>query len=142
MNMYPEYIILHHSYTRDQVVLDAQTIRKNHKAKGWVDAGYHFFIEKVNDRYEIISARMMDSTGAHCIENRMNHKSIGICLIGDFDYKEPEKEQWDLTVTLVKSLCYLLDIPRKNVKGHRDYASYKSCPGRMFDMAKFRNELK
>ena len=95
-----------------------------------------------NGQYEIISARLPDSVGAHCIENHMNYQSIGICLIGNFDYKAPEKEQWDLAVSLVKALCYLLDIPRKNVRGHRDYANYKSCPGNMFDMAKFREELK
>jgi N-acetylmuramoyl-L-alanine amidase len=137
----PEYIVIHHSLTKDSKTLSAQAIRKAHKAMAWVDIGYHYVIERVANHYEIICGRMMNEIGAHCKEFDMNSKSIGICLIGNFDIEPPPVAQWKLALKLVQSLCDVLGISKYNVKGHRDYATYKSCPGRLFDMGKFRSEL-
>ena len=140
--MTPKYIILHHSLTKDGETVSWQAIRNYHINKlGWKDIGYHFGIELINNEYEIIVGRMLNETGAHCKEQGMNHKSLGICFIGNFDKKEPTVVQWYLGIQLVRSLCDVFNIPRKNVKGHRELATYKSCPGNMFDLEQFRKEL-
>ncbi len=164
--MKPQYLILHHSKTKDQQVVDWQAIRRYHKGwayngkiidheeareltlKGkkvkrpWTDIGYHYGIEMVRGEFEVLVGRFANKSGAHCYQERMNHKSLGILLMGDFDNHVPDIEQWGLAVDLCASLCAVHGIPVENVKGHRDFATYKSCPGHSFDMDKFREQVK
>ena len=83
----------------------------------------------------------MTDSGAHCKQRDMNRQSLGICVIGNYDRQTVPTDVWDKTVGLVQSLITVFDIPVENVKGHRDYAP-KSCPGKMFDLDKFRSNLK
>jgi N-acetyl-anhydromuramyl-L-alanine amidase AmpD len=108
----------------------------NHlSAKGSPGICYHYTIEpgglvyKCNSHWDVVW-----NAGS----KRVNERSIGICLLGDFsgpDYvgkEEPTKAQ-------LKSLEELIDvlrtsdvwtIPDKNIKGHCDVKkSKKSCPG-------------
>ncbi|KKL83399.1 hypothetical protein LCGC14_1746070 [marine sediment metagenome] len=164
--MKPEYIILHHSLTKDSKTVSWSAIRRYHtsykykgrilaKAKAlkmksegirgiaspWKDVGYPFGIELVNNHYEIFMGRMMNETGAHCYQRRMNHRSLGICFIGNFDKEKPPKEQWKLGLKLVRSLMDIFKISKGNVFGHRHFAKYKTCPGKMFDVHKFVGQL-
>lgn len=137
-----ENIILHHSLTKDSKTVSWDAIRHYHTVElGWKDIGYHFGIELIGGHYEILTGRMMDQEGAHCRKHQMNKKSIGICFVGNFDVQEPPKEQWDLGVKLVKSLLRILAIPKSSVSGHCEYTPHKSCPGKLFDLDKFRTEI-
>jgi len=145
------HIIIHHSWLpKDSKFLDWGGIRRHHKSKGWRDIGYHFGIEGYNygfDNdmitldYEILAGRMLTESGAHCKQQGMNRKSIGICLLGNFDLKPPPPDQWDLAVKLTRSLMTIFDISKENVDPHSKYATYKSCPGEKFDFDLFRSEL-
>ena len=105
----------------------------------WNDIGYHFGIELINDQYEVLIGRNLDQQGAHCLI--MNQKALGICFVGNFDEAAPPQEQWQKGIELVRSLIYLLNIPRVYVVGHRDYAPDRTCPGKLFDLEKFRKDL-
>jgi hypothetical protein len=48
---------------------------------------------------------------------------------------------WNLGVNLVTSLVYLMNIPISNIRGHREFATYKSCPGNLFDIKKFQEDV-
>ena len=161
----PEYIMLHHSLTPDGETVSWGAIRRYHiswayqgviiseqqgkrlQAEGkdvkepWDDIGYHYGIELVGDHCEILTGRMLTETGAHCPQQNMNTNSVGICFVGNFDKAEPPAAQWDLGIKLVKSLMAVLGIPAVSVHGHREYAPYKSCPGKQFDLDKFRGAL-
>jgi N-acetylmuramoyl-L-alanine amidase len=140
--MTPEYIVLHHSLTADGRTVSWDAIRRYHTQRlGWRDIGYHFGIERVGERYEILCGRMMNARGAHCLQYAMNTRSIGVCFVGNFDNVPPPVEQWDLGLRLVKTLAEIFAVPQDRVRGHREFAGYKSCPGLRFDTDLFRHQL-
>ncbi len=133
------HIMIHHSLTEDGRTVSWQAIRRYHVTEQkWLDIGYHFGIELINDHYEVLVGRDLDRDGAHCVG--MNAKAIGICLVGNFDASPVPAAQWNRAAALVRSLMKELDIPIDNVVPHRDYAP-KSCPGKLFDMASFRRVI-
>jgi len=137
--MDPRYIILHHSLTKDGFTVSWPVIRKYHvETLGWRDIGYHFGIELVREDYgyEALVGRPWTAIGAHT--RFLNDQSLGICFIGNFDKAEPPEAQWMKGVDLVQSLLRVFDLPVSAVKGHRDFATYKSCPGKFFDLDRFR----
>ena len=106
---------------------------------GWDDIGYHYLIEKLRDQTEIVIGRMCDVTGAHC--RGYNQDTIGICFVGNFDLKEPSRESWEQGIKLVKFLQKQYNIEARDVIGHTELNLDKSCPGKMFDLDKFRKEI-
>ncbi len=144
--MIPEYVMLHHSLTTDGPTVSWGAIRYYHTViKGWRDVGYHYGIELISSGhhqyYEILQGRMPDQVGAHCYQGGMNRKSIGVCLVGNFDEDPVPQGQMDRTIELVSWLLGEFHIPVENILGHRDFASYKSCPGSQFDLDAFRNNF-
>ena len=141
----PSYIIIHHSLTKDSKTVSWQPIRKWHMGLHpdspykMIDIGYQYGIELVNDRYETLVGRMEGTVGAHT--RGVNGVSIGICLVGNFDNEPPDIAQWKILLKLCANICLRYNISADNVKGHREYAPYKSCPGNAFDMIKFRKDL-
>lgn len=158
----PTHIICHHSLTKDSGTVSWPAIRRYHMSwayKGNIitreeaevliaegkavkhpydEIGYHYGIELVKDRHEILVGRQLGRRGAHC--RGKNRGTIGICFVGNFDIEHVPQEQWELGLELVRSLMWVFDIPKENVVGHRDYSS-KSCPGNNFSMEGFRGEL-
>ena len=139
--MNPRNIIIHHSLTKDGKTVSWNAIRKYHIGLGWRDIGYHYGIELVGDVYEISVGRMMNESGAHCKQQGMNYKSLGICCIGNFDVDLVPEKQWQLCLTLVRSLVDVLPLSIDNIYGHNEFAYYKSCPGTNWSMNKFRSEI-
>lgn len=138
--MTPARIIVHHSATRDGDTLSWQAIRRYHmQERGWRDIGYHFGIERVVGRIEILAGRLMTETGAHAY--RQNHDSLGVCIVGNFDQAPPPKATWKRAVELVGSLVDVLGLSVDDVYGHREFSS-KTCPGRRFDLEAFRWALR
>jgi N-acetylmuramoyl-L-alanine amidase len=134
----PLYIIVHHSESPDGATLDWSAIRRYHiDHNGWQDIGYHYGVEKINGVVEVLVGRMQDQNGAHCNDAGMNHQSLGICVVGNYDLAPPSLEVWNKTITLVASLCRVFSIPVENIKGHRDYHD-KTCPGTQFNLDTFR----
>jgi|WetSurSiteA1Bulk_404760.scaffolds.fasta_scaffold00002_28 N-acetylmuramoyl-L-alanine amidase len=143
----PSIIILHHSLTKDSGTVSWSAIRNYHvHTNGWKDIGYHFGIEKVtnpNDSYlvyEILLGRFADMVGSH-VEGH-NYGSLGICFVGNYDEEEPSSTMINKGVDLVSWLCRLYKIKPEYILGHRDFNSHKSCPGKLFDVEKFRDLVK
>ncbi len=143
--MRPKRIILHHSATEDSGTVSWNAIRRYHTdICGWSDIGYHFGIEHVADpgdpagSYEIIMGRTLNQIGGHTSGH--NYDSIGICFVGNFDDQAVPEGQWKAGLKLVRWLCSHYGIVKSAVYGHRNFAN-KTCPGKLFDIEKFRREL-
>jgi N-acetyl-anhydromuramyl-L-alanine amidase AmpD len=110
---------------------------RNHlSAKGAPAIAYHYTIErsgtiyKCNYHWDIVW---------HAGSNRMNKKSLGICILGDFSgpdhegKEKPTKAQLKALIELTDHLMVsnIWDIQEKNVIGHCEVKSgrKKSCPG-------------
>lgn len=144
------YVIVHHSATKDGKTVNTRAIKKYHiRVKGWSNIGYHFLCERVGDTYHIEVGRPMNEPGAHCRDGGFNFKSIGVCMIGNFDLAEPPKDQLKLTYKLIQNIQNVLNIQNKNVIGHREAQALAGtladrrthCPGLKNDMVAFRREL-
>lgn len=139
--MTPEYIIVHHSLSRDQSMpMDWPELRDFHmRVRGWDDVGYHYGVELVNGHPEALVGRFMNVKGAH--SPPMNDRSLGVCVVGDFTRKAPPLLVWNFTTLLVASLCDVLDISTGKVLGHREVQVGRTCPGAAFDMDAFRTAV-
>ena len=169
------HIVIHHSATKDGNTFDWGAIRQYHTSYRidgrsvvkdeferrkvikdgkhfevpWIDIGYHWGIESVNGHLEIIRGRNTDYDGAHCKQLDMNHKGIGICLIGNFDGEIPSISLVEKTRDMVQWLMGVYNIPWTQVVGHREVQAKcgmpenerKSCPGKLFNMDAFRSTL-
>lgn len=141
----PEYIIIHHSLTDDNMLLsDFEAIRRYHmQVNGWRDIGYHWVLEKVNNKWVWRAGRKETEDGAHCKEQGMNFKSVGICVVGNFDKDTPTDEIYELVAAKCKDIMSRWPaIKAENIRPHREYATYKSCPGTKFNMAVLINKVK
>ena len=157
--------MLHHSLTKDGTLVNWQNIRNYHMgyridgklvsmneynerlAKGqgllfqspWSDIGYHFGVENVDDEYEVLIGRPLTRNGAHC-KGVMNRDAIGICFVGNYDIFEPSTTMLLVAIhRLIIPLMKIFNIDSDHIIGHRQIASYKSCPGKKFNMGTFKN---
>ncbi len=145
------YIVIHHSVSADNPVLsNIGAIRDWHvKVNGWRDIGYHWVLEQMNGRWEVVMGRLPDEKGAHTKELDLNETGYGICVVGNYDVEVPTEG----LLTALRRLCiYLMrkdHIPVYRVIGHWEaqamggvpVAERKTCPGRLFHMDKFRESL-
>jgi hypothetical protein len=144
-----ELMMFHHSYRprlsdleipEDGFKHAAKSIDRYHRfTRGWKNGlGYHFVVE--GDGIVSVGPRWIyQKVGAHCKEDHMNVRAIGICMVGDFGGKWDEKEKWDHpTVAQILSLLALSAalVERFNISlkeecflYHSERAHYKSCPG-------------
>jgi len=137
------HVIIHHSLTKDGATVSWDAIRKFHmEQNGWNDIGYHAGIELVGDEYVIMTGRSLSTKGAHCKEENMNSKAIGFCFVGNYDLIAPPITMLVKGASYIKGIMDIFGIIPANVRGHRDYATYKSCPGRLLDMSIFRDLLR
>lgn len=130
------HIIIHHSLTRDGKELSWDDIKRYHtQTLGYMDIGYHFGIELIDSGYQVLLGRSLLEAGAHCYQEDMNIKSIGVMFCGNFDTGSPPLEMLKIGARLViVPMMKLFNIPIENIKRHGDYAKYKSCPGTLFGL--------
>lgn len=133
------HLVVHHSLTKDGKVPNIQAIRRYHTNNlGWKDVGYHFLIERVNGRCEAFLGRPLTMTGAHTKQQGMNNKAIGVMFTGNFDQEAPDEDLLVYGVRyVVAPMLQTFPIPVERVHMHRDFALYKSCPGKLFPWEHF-----
>ena len=118
-------IIVHCTATPEGRDYTVEQIRKQHKAQGWNDIGYHYVVYRDGSIHE---GRSVEVTGAHC--NGHNLYSIGVVYVGGCDKAMRSKDT--RTDAQKESLYFLLKVlkrhyPKATIHGHNEYAA-KACP--------------
>ena len=123
-----KYLVLHCSATRRNQDYSVEQLRRDHKARGFYDIGYHFYIRKDGT---MTQHRKLLEVGAHA--RPYNRCSIGICYEGGLDEQgrpcnTMTAEQETRLVDLFRNLKILF--PKAKIVGHRDLpgTTPKECP--------------
>lgn len=116
----PKVIILHHSASPSSTKVG--DIDRWHKARwpGFVSrrgyhVGYHYVVEADG---MVTQTRDHDEEGAHCIGQ--NKRSIGICVVGNFNSGYPTREQLRAVDRLIGDLTQEFGV--LPIKPHRAYS--------------------
>ena len=122
------FLVLHCSASRCNQDYSVEQLRRDHKARGFYDIGYHFYIRKDGT---MTQHRKLLEVGAHA--RPYNRCSIGICYEGGLDENGVPAD----TRTYAQK-CSLLDLlrqlktdyPNARISGHRQLSSsiHKACP--------------
>lgn len=162
--LYPRYIVIHHTAGFD---VSAVTIDGYHTKQGYgvkitspkslvdeyirrgfkqvpggvmVSIGYHYLIRADGT---VEKGRPDFIRGAHCVADKMNFRSIGVALTGNFDSKDnPQGQKGHVKPTpaqltslneLVYHLMDIYKIPKENVLEHKKVKQAATrCPGDRF----------
>ena len=123
-----KFLVLHCSASRCDQDYSVEQLRRGHKARGFYDIGYHFYIRKDGT---MTQHRKLLEVGAHA--RPYNRCSIGICYEGGLDehgkpYNTMTAEQETRLVDLFRNLKILF--PKAKIVGHRDLpgTTPKECP--------------
>ncbi len=141
-------IVIHHSATSYG---NAAIFDKWHKeSNNWNGIGYDFVIGNGTDspdgKVEVTFRWREQQTGAHCggtPNNWANEEAIGICLVGNFNNREPSERQMQSLVKLVRFLQKRYRIDKSRIFGHKNTPGARptECPGSMFPMAGLKSML-
>jgi N-acetylmuramoyl-L-alanine amidase len=119
-------IVLHCSATKDTQTYTPEQLERDHKARGFIQAGYHFYVRRNG---EIVSMRPVEQIPAHA--KGFNRNSIAICYEGGLDVTGKPKDT--RTIKQKESIRILLHLllthyPGSRICGHRDLGAHKACP--------------
>lgn len=138
-----EFIVIHHSLTEDGITVNWKAICEYHTKELGYDppCGYHYGLERIYDSWAILTGRNEDRVGAHTKQQRMNYRSLGICVVGNYDEEYLPDEGFVLLAGLCTGLCHKYNLSADKIVPHNKYANYKTCPGRLFPMNELRQEV-
>lgn len=122
------FLVLHCSATRLNQDYSVEQLRRDHKAHGFYDIGYHFYIRKDGT---MTQHRKLLEVGAHA--RPYNRCSIGICYEGGLDEQgKPCDTRTPKQTERIIELLYKLHklFPKAKIVGHRDLlgTTPKECP--------------
>lgn len=137
-------IIIHCTATPCSMSVSLSDIDKWHRARGFSEVGYHFYINKQGD---ILKARDVQKQGAHAIG--YNATSIGVCYEGGIgvDSQPCDTRNFGQKVSMLRLVYWLswkYDIGA--IFGH-NVVSNKACPcfdasGEYSDKVRYMSENK
>ena len=131
----PNKIVVHHSLTKDGETVSWPAIERFHRYyRGWIDVGYHAGCEIVGDGDVVcMYGRPWDQIGAHTQGHNVD--TLGFCFVGNYDEIEPDPMMLAVAAQRVLApWCKSFGISPTSIYGHRNFASNRTCPGRLFSV--------
>jgi N-acetyl-anhydromuramyl-L-alanine amidase AmpD len=124
-----EMVVVHHSATASGNVVLFRVLHR--VVFGWDDVGYHYVIG--NGTYsgdgELEEGRPLGAMGAHAKGH--NDRSIGVCLVGDFNSSRPSARQLETGKKLIADLINRFSLETGMVIPHNEVEGCSTeCPGR------------
>ena len=129
-----DYIAVHCTATPDGRDLTVEQIRKQHKAQGWSDVGYHYIIYRDGT---VHLGRDVDISGAHV--SGYNPYSIGIAYVGGLEnrpgmaYSRLKAKDTRTEAQKASLMALLMDLrkfyPKAVIQGHRDFSPDRNHDG-------------
>ena len=124
-----KYIVIHCSATRSNMTYTSLQLDRDHRARGFRSAGYHFYIRRSG---AIIPLRPLEQIGAHA--RGYNRSSYGVCYEGGLDdmghpADTRTAEQRTALLQLLEHLHTLA--PQATILGHRDLSPDRNGDGRI-----------
>lgn len=112
------WLVIHCSATREQTEYTPQQLERDHQARGFLRAGYNFYVRKTG---EVVGMRPLEMIPAHVKGH--NRNSLGICYEGGLD--ETGQPADTRTPEQKRALLALLrrlkrQFPEARICGHRD----------------------
>lgn len=126
-------VILHHTWKpRAEWYTGALTweaVRRYHMTNPdllWEDIGYHVGIGPDDGIWLL---RPIEKIGAHT--KGKNSRSIGVVMVGNFDEGEenPYESGYATAIEVLVAVCRSYGLKPDDIYLHRDFNSYKTCPG-------------
>lgn len=118
-------IVIHCTASRNGQPKSMESIRQEHRARGFSDVGYHYVIQTNGS---VMVGRPEEVIGAHAAVkgHAYNKTSIGVCMVGGLlpdgtakaDSGQFSQAQWDNLRIAVQDL--MDRYPGSRVVGHRD----------------------
>lgn len=139
----PQFIMIHHSLTKDGNTVSTPAIEKYHKEVDmWSDIGYHALVEDITGnpelekyKYQALIGRSLDTYASACPQGDMNRIALHVCCVGNYDIIKPDMSMLKVLLhRVIMPWAREFGIPPNKWVGHRDYNSLKSCPGKLFDI--------
>jgi hypothetical protein len=138
-------IVIHHSATENgnAAIFD----RTHREEKHWEGVGYDFVIgngiDSGDGEVEVTFRWRRQMAGAHCggtPGNWANEDAVGICLVGNFNYRTPSERQMQSLSRLIRFLQKRYGISMSRIYGHSNTpgARVTDCPGKKFPMARLK----
>lgn len=121
------FLVLHCSATRCDRPYSPEDLTRDHLARGFQSAGYHFYVRRSG---QIVPLRPLHQIGAHVRGH--NRHSWGICYEGGLSTTgEPQDTRTPAqTQALEQLLRDLLQLaPRAEIVGHRDLSPDRNHNG-------------
>ena len=129
----PVLLVVHHSATRTGC---CPAFRALHRSVfGWKDIGYHYVIGNgtLSGDGEVEPGRPRWAEGAHA--RGWNDRTIGICLVGNFELGRPGARQLRSLSDLLTSLMSGYGLQPSSIALHREVPGMRTaCPGRFFTL--------
>ncbi|MGQ9840353.1 MAG: N-acetylmuramoyl-L-alanine amidase [Anaerolineae bacterium] len=118
------HIAIHHTAAPANVT--PERIAQYHVDKDWPGMGYHFYVTPDGTIYQ---TNELETISYHVYQQ--NHYSVGITIAGNFiNGAVPTPRQIEQVGHLVAWLMQKLNIPLKNVLGHKEFPqNVTTCPG-------------
>ncbi len=129
-----DYIAIHCTATPEGNDVTVEQIRKNHRAQGWSDIGYHYVIYRDGT---VNLGRDVDFAGAHV--SGYNANSIGVSYVGGLEnkpgvpYNKLREKDTRTEEQKASMLALLMDLrklyPKAIIQGHRDFSPDRNGDG-------------
>lgn len=113
-------LVIHHSAHPSWTVYEVANYHV--KSNKWPAIGYHVVIDQKGN---VFICNSLDNQSYHCKDN--NFKSIGICLLGNFEEHFPSSEQMIAAESVIN--CFALNFHELVLFKHSDLGA-TLCPGK------------